>query len=46
MVLLIFDKINEFLGNIEVYGVIGDCYFEIGEMELVVKYYDMYIDRL
>lgn len=46
LVLSISDKTNEFSGNTEAYGAIGDCYSEIGEMESAAKYYDMYIDRL
>ena len=46
LVLAISEKTKEHSGNTEAYGAIGDCYSEIGDMELAAKYYDVYIDRL
>lgn len=46
LVLAISEKTKEHSGNTEAYGAIGDCYSEVGELELAAKYYDMYIDML
>ncbi|KAL6953619.1 hypothetical protein U1Q18_042489 [Sarracenia purpurea var. burkii] len=46
MVLVISEREGKDSGNIDAYGVIADCYTELGELERAGKFYDKYIARL
>lgn len=45
-VLDISREMREYTGDADAYGVIADCYTDMGELEKAAKFYDKYIERM
>lgn len=45
-VLEISKEMQEYTGDADAYGVIADCYTDLGEFEKAAEYYDKYLDRM